>query len=425
MNRVKVSFLCFIICLSSVTFFVLLRIHRIYSLDDVSALLHVASQPTLTDGRCKAVNASHFRCLPNVFIIGASKSGTTSLVAYLQQLPGVHLVRRFLSAPRDRHREIHRFDRSSYVWTIPSVELHHEWASSPLVQDRADLVLHYTPHYLAAPSAPFALRDLFPQQALEEVRFIILLRDPVERMISSYWFKESARFQGGVDGGSIDHLVAEINRQRRLRSDYEQCMTHWLSPQTSSSPYSYSSSYLEVLCEMVTANHSLCHSSSTPPALNPYQSFHLFTLHPNIASSLYNRSSTQRLYYEGLEYCYGKSHFRSPALGLRHLEKSVYVDQVLRWLAVFPRNRFIFLPSNFLLRRGRAALFQLLHHLDLPRRHLFAVEQQLQAMDYSENAQRLRRPNQKSVEVERKWREDMGLYFLPGDNLLARLLLPL
>ena len=44
--------------------------------------------------RCRQYNASHVQCLPNVMLIGASKSGTTSLVSQLSHLQNVKFVQR-------------------------------------------------------------------------------------------------------------------------------------------------------------------------------------------------------------------------------------------------------------------------------------------------------------------------------------------
>lgn len=52
------------------------------------------------------------RCLPNVFFIGASKCGTSSMRSHLSSHPHIRFVRRMQSGVEGA--EIHRFDRKSY-----------------------------------------------------------------------------------------------------------------------------------------------------------------------------------------------------------------------------------------------------------------------------------------------------------------------
>lgn len=73
-----------------------------------------------------------------------------------------------------------------------------EWASSPYVDDESTALVHYTPHYLYAPSVPYEVKDFYPNS--KDMKFIILLRDPVQRALSSYWFKNSEKFQGADKG---------------------------------------------------------------------------------------------------------------------------------------------------------------------------------------------------------------------------------
>ena len=203
--------------------------HRISSLEQLQQVGELARQPLL-DWRCRGMNETHARCLPNVFSIGASRCGTTSLVASLRKHPHISFVRR--SRPtgvgstssahsanilqssdtsastsasksdsssvvrnREPHSEVHRFDRNTYFYGSPRVELLQEWLASPPVprvrrvrtssansgstqsepaqelskgrsssgamHTHADhAVIHYTPHYLYAPSVPADLHAL-------------------------------------------------------------------------------------------------------------------------------------------------------------------------------------------------------------------------------------------------------------------------
>ncbi len=55
----------------------------------------------------------------------------------------------------------------------------------------------------------------------------------------------------------------------------------------------------------------------------------------------------RRLLLEGLNSCYGKKQVRSRELGLYHVDKSIYVDQILRWWINFPLSeQFIIMRSE-------------------------------------------------------------------------------
>jgi hypothetical protein len=121
-------------------------------------------------------------------LIGASKCGTTSLMDYLAELPNVAFVNRRIHN-NDKHREVHRFDRNTFGMAIKAVDFVDEWASSPIVESESTTVVHYTPHYLYAPSVPYELKRFYPHA--DELKFIVMLRDPLPRAWSSYWFHNS------------------------------------------------------------------------------------------------------------------------------------------------------------------------------------------------------------------------------------------
>jgi hypothetical protein len=169
-------------------------------------------------GRCKILNKTHFKCLPNIFFIGASKCGTTSISRLLYQTPGVHFVRRHVEQ-QDKHMEVHRFDRNTFPYASTWLETADELASSPALSDPDEPLIHYTPHYLFAPTVPFEMHDFFarrPGNLIRELKFIVSLRNPVNRAMSSYWFKNSKISNGvgnkksnKVDVGDYHHALSD------------------------------------------------------------------------------------------------------------------------------------------------------------------------------------------------------------------------
>lgn len=122
--------------------------------------------------------------LPTFVIVGAQKSGTTTLHDLLGQLPDawmtepkeLHFFDKHLSQGLDWYREQFR----------PGPE-HTAWGES-------------TPFYLYKDRAREAMID-----ALPAARFVAILREPVSRAYSHYWF---ARSKGKESLGSFAEAVA-------------------------------------------------------------------------------------------------------------------------------------------------------------------------------------------------------------------------
>jgi sulfotransferase family protein len=122
--------------------------------------------------------SSELRALPDALIIGAQRSGTSSLVRHLARHPGV-----LKSLGRG---EIHFFDRDPIFargvsWYRSRFPLR---SMVRLVGSRlgcAPRVLEKTPAYLFRPKATERMAELLP-----DARLIVLLRNPVERAYSNY-----------------------------------------------------------------------------------------------------------------------------------------------------------------------------------------------------------------------------------------------
>lgn len=183
------------VCLS---YLYIVSVHRVQNLEDVQAVVDTLSLP-YSSLRCRQANTTLLRCLPNVILIGASKCGTTSLVDYLSLHTNVAFVNRRIHKV-DKHREVHRFDRNTYGMAMRAVDLADEWTSSPLVSSESTAVIHYTPHYIYAPTVPYEMKRFYPHAS--ELKFVVMLREPVKRAWSSYWFHNSHLIQG-VDKGSF------------------------------------------------------------------------------------------------------------------------------------------------------------------------------------------------------------------------------
>jgi Sulfotransferase domain len=150
------------------------------------------------------------RLLPNYLIPGAARCGTTSLYKYLARHPSVgHALTKEL-----RFFDLN-FDRGVgwYRSRFPSIRQAHR------VQRRTGsnyVVGESSPDYLFCPHAARRAATILP-----DARFVIMLRDPVDRAYSHYW--HSVRM--GFETLSFEEaLIAEPERlagelQRMLQDD--------------------------------------------------------------------------------------------------------------------------------------------------------------------------------------------------------------
>ena len=112
------------------------------------------------------------RPLPNFLIIGAQKSGTTSLFHYICQHPRVFA---------NDYKEIHFFDHH-YQQGANWYRSHFPLAGR-LLPGRC--MGEATPYYFCHPHAPRRIANLLPK-----VKLIAVLRNPVERAISHYFHEK-------------------------------------------------------------------------------------------------------------------------------------------------------------------------------------------------------------------------------------------
>jgi len=149
---------------------------------------------------------SRLRSLPDFIIVGAQKSGTTSLYKYLLSHPniiGIHHQRP--DGKTTWGKEVHyfgsNFDRPEWWYRF------HFPLKSTLSRENA-ITGEASPEYLYHPHAAERIASLIPG-----VKIIILLRDPVDRAISSYWHQ----VRKGVENLSIEEAFRK--ETERIRSD--------------------------------------------------------------------------------------------------------------------------------------------------------------------------------------------------------------
>lgn len=153
------------------------------------------------------------RRLPDAVIIGAKKGGTRALIEFLKLHPRLKAA-----GP-----EIHFFDKH-FDLGVP-------WYESRMPEVTAEqLAMEKTPGYFHSPTAPKLLR-----QTLPEAKLLLILRDPVKRLISDYNQFRSRNLDDGKTYPTLEELVfdkesGEIDAKYPplQRSLYHRHMARWL-----------------------------------------------------------------------------------------------------------------------------------------------------------------------------------------------------
>jgi len=153
------------------------------------------------------LRSGEVRALPDTLLIGAMKSGTSSLHYYLTQHPQVIAPLR---------KEVHYFDLN--------FERGESWYRANFGREgQAGVNIDSSPYYLFHPLVPRRAHALVPNAKL-----IVLLRDPVRRAYSHYWHE---RDKGREPLSFEDAIAAEPDRigrahERLARGEIERSEAH-------------------------------------------------------------------------------------------------------------------------------------------------------------------------------------------------------
>lgn len=155
----------------------------------------------------KQVNCSTgaVRCLPDFLVIGAQKSGSSSLFYYLQQHSQVMLP---LAVTKEVHYFDEHYERKSLSWYRGHFPISAVRAAACLLRGKNIITGEATPEYLVHPRAPERIAKHLPN-----VKCIAVLRNPIDRAWSSYnmevkrtaekrSFEEAVRFE--LEHGPLD-----------------------------------------------------------------------------------------------------------------------------------------------------------------------------------------------------------------------------
>ncbi len=147
--------------------------------------------------------------LPNFFIIGAAKAGTTTLSELIKQHPDVYMST--IKEPQFFcNDELFNKGLDYYLGTF--------FNKSQMYQARGEA----TPHYLYFDKAAKRISKMLPRK---NQRFIVLLRDPVERAYSLYWNmvaegEENLVFEDALIKEEVRSRDPELGKKCSLKYQY-------------------------------------------------------------------------------------------------------------------------------------------------------------------------------------------------------------
>lgn len=137
--------------------------------------------------------------LPDLLIIGAPRCGTSSLFAMLCQISGIWGAR-----IKETHFFNTHWDKGMYWYS-------NQFSHAP----EGNLTLEATPFYLASPEAPERVKNTLP-----DVEMIAMLRNPVDRCISHFWWNQD-KF------GSDPEVLIDSNHHCVEHGHYADHLEHW------------------------------------------------------------------------------------------------------------------------------------------------------------------------------------------------------
>ena len=144
---------------------------------------------------------------PNLFIVGAPKAGTSSLYAYLSNIPGI-----FMSPLKEpNYFSLKNIPKNSRI--KPIRDKMNYLSLFKKVKDEK-VIGEASPEYLSDPKASKLIHEIIP-----DAKIIISLRDPVERTFSHYLMY----FRNGI---MKDSFYNELQKSLKLVSVYNTTSLH-------------------------------------------------------------------------------------------------------------------------------------------------------------------------------------------------------
>jgi len=176
------GFICF--------FFGLKKVHN-HDGNEVHRQLNMINQYDFNENGQKHVKCNHW---PHLLILGTQKAGTTSLFRALTDHPNSCYAKKDKLESRGFQKEVHFFDRPRrynagarhYCSRFETCERKHlDAVTDHKLIDKEMLHIDSTPGYFDFDVA-HRMEKTFPPSAMKNMKLIVVLREPVGRMLSWY-----------------------------------------------------------------------------------------------------------------------------------------------------------------------------------------------------------------------------------------------
>lgn len=174
---------------------------------------------TVHNGIIRKITSS-FRVLPDFLIIGGQKCGTTALYNYIIEHPDIYpAVRKQMHYFDNRYEKGDHWYRSGFPTALEKFYIRR------ILRNRFTTG-EATPNYIFHPHAPGRIARLLPH-----AKFILLLRDPVDRAYSHYNHEirkgaETLSFAEAI-AKEQERLQPEIDRMRKEENYYSHNYQHF------------------------------------------------------------------------------------------------------------------------------------------------------------------------------------------------------
>lgn len=290
-------------------------------------------------------------CAPQFIIAGAMKSGTTSLWTYLLNHPDVlPLVSVQIDPKKLRtvlaEKEVRFFNDPAYP------QLVREYGKQEAVDYYLDLFAQIPPERrekedpfiranhgkITGEASPMYINSLGTAQrireALPHVKILIVLRNPIDRAYSDYWFRKSLKIRTEIDQQSL------VNQKRSHDEIFSLCIDN----------------------ELDMADHCRLNDWLKDPTFQGAQQFH---------KCMKNLSDKVLAATPASEMCSGElAQLCLPDDVRRNCQSkgllySLYAYQLFEWLYTFPKDNLMIRSSEYLFERPNEFMLEVQQFLHL------------------------------------------------------------
>ncbi|MEP6513593.1 MAG: sulfotransferase domain-containing protein [Parafilimonas sp.] len=219
---------------------------------------------------------------PNTFIIGVQKAGTTTLDDWLAQHLQIYCY--------ESLKDIHLFARFK---SMPEIE--DRLKKEPAVYQGEPVVLQSAVNYIFYPHLPASIAQYAP-----DAKLIVILRDPVERAISSYfYFKKMLRETRGIQQALLYQPKENITEFSKDNSDFTYIEHGFYARQIKNCLQYFSKEQLLVLDYDELANNAASLLQNTFSFLHIDASFKPDLTPKNVTGSVKNQYLQQKMIHRG------------------------------------------------------------------------------------------------------------------------------